>query len=60
MSFAVTGSGVGYDAATYTRPANPNNVFWGSQPAEFKDIRHDPGAVVTDNSSFTNEWNWIV
>ena len=60
VSFAVTASGVGYDDATYTRPANPNNVFWGSQPAEFKDIRHDPGAVVMDNSSFTNEWNWIV
>ncbi len=60
LSFAVTASGVGYDDATYTRPANPKNTFWGSQPAEFKDIRHDPGAVVMDNSSFTNEWNWIV
>jgi hypothetical protein len=60
LSFAVTASGVGYDDATYTRPANSNNIFWGSQPAEFKDIRHDPGAVVMDYSSFTNEWNWIV
>jgi hypothetical protein len=60
VSFAVTGSGVGYDDATYTRPANPNNIFWGSQSAEFKDIRQDPGAVVMDNSNFTNEWNWIL
>jgi hypothetical protein len=60
LSFAVTASGVGYDDATYTRPANSNNIFWGSQPAEFKDIRHDPGAVVMDYSNFTNEWNWII
>jgi hypothetical protein len=60
VSFAVTASGVGYDDATYTRPANPSNIFWGSQPAEFKDIRADAGAVVMDNSNFTNEWNWIV
>jgi hypothetical protein len=60
LSFAVTASGVGYDDATYTRPANPNNIFWGSQPAEFLDIRHDPAAVVMDYSSFTNKWNWIL
>jgi Ca-dependent carbohydrate-binding module xylan-binding/Right handed beta helix region len=60
VSFAVTASGVGYDDATYTRPANPSNIFWGSQPAEFKDIRADAGAVVMDNSNFTNEWSWIV
>jgi hypothetical protein len=60
LSFAVTASGVGYDDATYTRPANPGNIYWGSQPAEFRDIRQDAGAVVMDYSSFTNEWNWIV
>jgi hypothetical protein len=60
LSFAVTASGVGYDDATYTRPANPKNIFWGSQPAEFKDIREDAGAVVMDYSNFTNEWNWIL
>ena len=60
LSFAVSASGVGYDDATYTRPANPKNIFWGSQPAEFMDIREDAGAVVMDFSNFTNEWNWIV
>ena len=60
LSFAVSASGVGYDDATYTRPANPKNIFWGSQPAEFRDIREDAGAVVMDFSNFTNEWNWIV
>jgi hypothetical protein len=60
VSFAVTASGVGYDDATYTRPANPKNIFWGSQAAEFKDIREDGGAAVMDNSNYTNEWNWIV
>jgi hypothetical protein len=60
LSFAVTASGVGYDDATYTRPANSKNIFWGSQPAEFKDIREDAGATVMNYSNFTNEWNWIV
>jgi hypothetical protein len=60
LSFAVSASGVGYEDATYTRPANPKNIFWGSQPAEFKDIHEDAGAVVMDYSSFTNEWSWIV
>jgi hypothetical protein len=58
LSFAVTASGVGYDDATYTRPANPNNIFWGSQPAEFLDITAAPNATVMDFRPYINEWNW--
>jgi hypothetical protein len=60
VSFALSASGVGYDDATYTRPANPGNIYWGSQAAEFKDITAAPNAVVMDNSNYTNEWSWIV
>jgi pectate lyase len=60
LSFAVTASGVGYDDATYTRPANPNNIFWGSEPAEFLDITAAPNAMVMDFRSYINEWNWLL
>ena len=60
LSFAVTASGVGYDDATYTRPANPGNIFWGSQPAEFLDITAAPNATVMDHSQWVHKWNWIL
>ena len=60
LSFASMASGVGYDDATYTRPANSGNIFWGSHAAEFLDIRQDAAAVAMDHSQWVHKWNWII
>ena len=60
LSFASMASGVGYDDATYTRPANSGNIFWGSHAAEFLDIRQDAAAIVMDHSQWVHKWNWII
>jgi pectate lyase len=60
LSFAAMASGVGYDDATYTRPANSGNIFWGSHAAEFLDITAAPNATVMDFRSYINEWDWLL
>ena len=60
LSFAITASGVSYIDATYTRPANPGNIYWGSQPGKVVDITADPAATVMNVDAWIHNWNWIV
>jgi hypothetical protein len=60
LSFNHSATGVSFDDATWTRPANSSNISWGSQAAEFLDIKQDAGAVVMDHSQWVNIWNWIL
>jgi len=60
LSFAIDPgtSGVSYDDATYTRPANAGNIAWDVSKAEFVDIKEDKAA--SPMAHVTNDWNWIV
>src|SRR3712207_2633657 len=60
LTFNHSGSGVSFEDATHTRPANASNISWGSQGAEVKDITSTPNAAAMDKAQFVHDWNWIV
>jgi hypothetical protein len=59
LTFNHSGTGVIFDDATYTRPANAGNISWGSRTAELKDISSAPSAAAMDKAQFVHDWNWI-